>query len=67
MLFSGMLCLYCSVFEYSCVISGVLCLCFSVFEFLMKSDILNIQHSQADLTCVSYVQKAALWHMYGNM
>ncbi|KAI0218824.1 Anaphase-promoting complex subunit 5 [Lamellibrachia satsuma] len=38
----------------------------SVFEFLLKSDIVNCQHSMIDLMCTSYAQKAALWHMYGR-
>lgn len=38
----------------------------SVFDFLLKSDILNCQHSQSHFMCVSYAQKAALWHMYGK-
>ncbi|XP_048245886.1 anaphase-promoting complex subunit 5-like isoform X1 [Haliotis rufescens] len=38
----------------------------SIFEYLLKSDILNCQHSVAGLMCVSYAQKAALWHMYGK-
>ena len=40
--------------------------CCSVFEFLLKSDIVNCQHSMSDLMCTSYAQKAALWHMYGR-
>ena len=44
----------------------VMCFYADVFEFLVKSDILNCQHSLPDLFCVSYAQKAALWHMYGN-
>lgn len=38
----------------------------SVFEFLLKSDLLNCQHSQSHFMCVSYAQKAALWEMYGK-
>ena len=37
-----------------------------VFEYLVKSDIVNCQHSLSELMCVSYAQKAALWSMYGN-
>lgn len=37
-----------------------------VFEFMMKSDILNCQHSMLELMSNSYAQKAALWHMYGK-
>ncbi|XP_014666222.1 PREDICTED: anaphase-promoting complex subunit 5-like isoform X1 [Priapulus caudatus] len=37
-----------------------------VFDFLVKSDILNCQHSQLDLLASSYALKAALWHRYGN-
>ena len=37
-----------------------------VFEFLLRSDIVNCQHSQSDLMTVSYAQKAALWHLYGK-
>ncbi|CAH1785514.1 unnamed protein product [Owenia fusiformis] len=38
----------------------------SIFDYLMKSDILNCQHSQVDLMAISYAQKTALWHLYGN-
>lgn len=38
----------------------------SVFDFLLKSDILNCQHSQSHFMCVSYAQKGALWTMYGK-
>lgn len=38
----------------------------SVIEYMLKSDILNCQHSQPHFMCVSYAQKAALWHMYGK-
>ncbi|KAL3872067.1 hypothetical protein ACJMK2_040023 [Sinanodonta woodiana] len=38
----------------------------SVFEYIMKSDILNCQHSQSGFMCMSYTQKAALWKMYGK-
>ncbi|XP_041368923.1 anaphase-promoting complex subunit 5-like [Gigantopelta aegis] len=38
----------------------------SVFEYLVKSDILNCQHSLVGLMCISYAQKAALWSMYGK-
>ncbi|XP_076090764.1 anaphase-promoting complex subunit 5-like [Mytilus galloprovincialis] len=38
----------------------------SVFEFLLKSDLLNCQHSQSHFMCVSYAQKSALWEMYGK-
>lgn len=38
----------------------------SVFDFLLKSDILNCQHSQSHFMCVSYAQKGALWNMYGK-
>jgi anaphase-promoting complex subunit 5 len=37
-----------------------------VFEFLLRSDIVNCQHSQSDLMTVSFAQKAALWHLYGK-
>lgn len=40
------------------------CFC-SVFEFLIKSDLLNIQHSLSDLAAVGYSQKASLWIAYG--
>ena len=33
---------------------------------MLKSDIINCQHSLSDLLCVSYAQKAALWQLYGN-
>lgn len=38
----------------------------SVIEYMLKSDILNCQHSQPHFMCVSFAQKAALWHMYGK-
>ncbi|XP_012256347.2 anaphase-promoting complex subunit 5 isoform X2 [Athalia rosae] len=37
-----------------------------VFETLVKSDVLNCQHSMADLMSMSYVEKAALWTYYGK-
>lgn len=37
----------------------------TVFEFLIKSDLLNIQHSLSDLAAVGYSQKASLWIAYG--
>ena len=37
-----------------------------VFELLLRSDIINCQHSQSDLMVTSYAQKAALWYLYGN-
>lgn len=38
----------------------------TVFELMLKSDILNCQHSQSSLMCSSYAQKSALWHIYGK-
>lgn len=40
------------------------CFC-SVSEFLIKSDLLNIQHSLSDLAAIGYSQKASLWIAYG--
>ncbi|GLG92673.1 Anaphase-promoting complex subunit 5 [Gryllus bimaculatus] len=37
-----------------------------VFDLLMKSDVLNCQHSMIDLLTNSYAQKAALWCLYGK-
>ncbi|XP_067002288.2 anaphase-promoting complex subunit 5 isoform X2 [Anabrus simplex] len=37
-----------------------------VFDLLMKSDVLNCQHSMIDLLSNSYAQKAALWCLYGK-
>ncbi|KAJ4439043.1 hypothetical protein ANN_14999 [Periplaneta americana] len=37
-----------------------------VFDLLMKSDVLNCQHSMIDLMTNSYAQKAALWCLYGK-
>ncbi|XP_023229697.1 anaphase-promoting complex subunit 5-like isoform X1 [Centruroides sculpturatus] len=37
-----------------------------VFEVMMKSDILNCQHSMTELMGSSYSQRAALWTLYGN-
>lgn len=38
----------------------------TILEFLLKSDILNCQHSQSGFMCISSGQKAALWGMYGR-
>ncbi|XP_015517721.1 anaphase-promoting complex subunit 5 [Neodiprion pinetum] len=37
-----------------------------VFETLVKSDVLNCQHSMIDLMSMSYAEKAALWAYYGK-
>ncbi|XP_012287472.1 anaphase-promoting complex subunit 5 [Orussus abietinus] len=37
-----------------------------VFETLMKSDVLNCQHSMIDLMSMTYAEKAALWAYYGK-
>ncbi|XP_076316414.1 anaphase promoting complex subunit 5 ida isoform X1 [Tachypleus tridentatus] len=37
-----------------------------VFELMMKSDILNCQHSMTELLGSAYSQRAALWTLYGN-
>ncbi|XP_017876328.1 anaphase-promoting complex subunit 5 [Ceratina calcarata] len=37
-----------------------------VFETLMKSDVLNCQHSMIDLMSMTYVEKSALWAYYGK-
>uniref|UniRef100_T1IR26 Anaphase-promoting complex subunit 5 n=1 Tax=Strigamia maritima TaxID=126957 RepID=T1IR26_STRMM len=37
-----------------------------IFEFMMKSDILNCQHSMLELMANSFAQKAALWRTYGK-
>ncbi|XP_018347045.1 PREDICTED: anaphase-promoting complex subunit 5 isoform X2 [Trachymyrmex septentrionalis] len=38
-----------------------------VFEILMKSDMLNCQHSMSDLMSVTFAEKSALWAYYGKM
>lgn len=38
-----------------------------VFETLMKSDVLNCQHSMIDLMSMTYAEKSALWAYYGKM
>ncbi|XP_015586196.1 anaphase-promoting complex subunit 5 [Cephus cinctus] len=37
-----------------------------VFEILIKSDVLNCQHSMVDLMSMTYAEKAALWAYYGK-
>ena len=37
-----------------------------LLQLLMKSDVLNCQHSMIDLMTNSYAQKAALWCLYGK-
>ena len=37
-----------------------------VFETLMKSDVLNCQHSMVDLMSMTYAEKSALWAYYGK-
>ena len=37
-----------------------------LLQLLMKSDVLNCQHSMIDLMTNSYTQKAALWCLYGK-
>ncbi|KAF3423832.1 hypothetical protein E2986_00315 [Frieseomelitta varia] len=37
-----------------------------VFETLMKSDVLNCQHSMIDLMSMTYAEKSALWAYYGK-
>lgn len=37
-----------------------------VFELLMKSEVMNFQHSFMDLVANSLSQKAALWQIYGK-
>ncbi|KAK0177690.1 hypothetical protein PV328_001718 [Microctonus aethiopoides] len=37
-----------------------------VFETLMKSDVLNCQHSMSDLMSMTYAEKSALWAYYGK-
>ncbi|XP_011865096.1 PREDICTED: anaphase-promoting complex subunit 5 isoform X2 [Vollenhovia emeryi] len=38
-----------------------------VFDILMKSDMLNCQHSMSDLMSVTFAEKSALWAYYGKM
>lgn len=38
-----------------------------LLQLLMKSDVLNCQHSMIDLMTNSYAQKAALWCLYGKI
>ena len=37
-----------------------------VLEYLMKSDVLNCQHSLSEMMSTSLTQKAALWQFYGH-
>lgn len=37
-----------------------------IFELLMKSEVMNFQHSLMDLVANSLSQKAALWQIYGK-
>ncbi|XP_039305649.1 anaphase-promoting complex subunit 5 isoform X2 [Solenopsis invicta] len=37
-----------------------------VFDILMKSDMLNCQHSMSDLMSITFAEKAALWAYYGK-
>ncbi|XP_012542546.1 anaphase-promoting complex subunit 5 [Monomorium pharaonis] len=37
-----------------------------VFDILMKSDMLNCQHSMSDLMSITFGEKAALWAYYGK-
>ncbi|XP_057337255.1 anaphase-promoting complex subunit 5 [Microplitis mediator] len=37
-----------------------------VFDTLMKSDVLNYQHSMSDLMSMTYAEKSALWAYYGK-
>ncbi|XP_034947106.1 anaphase-promoting complex subunit 5 [Chelonus insularis] len=39
----------------------------TVFETLMKSDVLNCQHSMLDLMSMAYAEKSALWAYYGKV
>lgn len=38
-----------------------------VFDILMKSDMLNCQHSMSDLMSITFAEKSALWAYYGKM
>ncbi|KAM0724443.1 Anaphase-promoting complex subunit 5 [Formica fusca] len=38
-----------------------------IFEILMKSDMLNCQHSMSDLMSITFAEKSALWAYYGKM
>jgi len=37
-----------------------------VLEYLVKSDVLNCQHSLSDMMSTSLAQKAVLWDFYGH-
>ncbi|XP_014476776.1 PREDICTED: anaphase-promoting complex subunit 5 isoform X2 [Dinoponera quadriceps] len=37
-----------------------------VFETLIKSDVLNCQHSMSDLMSITFAEKSALWAYYGK-
>ncbi|KMQ90055.1 anaphase-promoting complex subunit 5-like protein [Lasius niger] len=37
-----------------------------VFDILMKSDMLNCQHSMSDLMSITFAEKSALWAYYGK-
>jgi len=47
------------------VLCVCVCLC-RILEYLVKSDVLNCQHSLTDLMSTSLAQKASLWHFYGH-
>lgn len=38
-----------------------------VFDILIKSDMLNCQHSMSDLMSITFAEKSALWAYYGKM
>ncbi|XP_029166139.1 anaphase-promoting complex subunit 5 [Nylanderia fulva] len=38
-----------------------------IFDILMKSDMLNCQHSMSDLMSITFAEKSALWAYYGKM
>ncbi|XP_066585318.1 anaphase-promoting complex subunit 5 [Prorops nasuta] len=38
----------------------------TVFEALLKSDVLNCEHSMIDLVSMTYAEKSALWAYYGK-
>lgn len=48
---------------YACVCVHANC---SVLEYMMKSNVINCQHSLYAMMAVSGAQRAALWSYYGN-
>lgn len=54
-------CICASLYECVCVHANC-----SVLEYMMKSNVINCQHSLYAMMAVSGAQRAALWSYYGN-